>query len=47
MRKATEEYTKYTERTKNELSPVEKQFLKSIEATANQLKDKKGSPQDA
>jgi hypothetical protein len=47
MSKANEEYTKYTERTKNELSPVEKHFLKSIEATEQQLKNKKGSPKDA
>ncbi|MFX0561163.1 RhuM family protein [Tepidibacillus infernus] len=40
--KAIEEYEKYTERTKNELSEVEKHFLESIDKTAKKLKGKKG-----
>jgi len=41
--KAIEEYEKYRERTKNELSEVEKHFLKSIDKTAKMLKGKKDS----
>jgi len=41
--KAIEEYEKYKERTKNELSEVEKHFLKSIDKTAKMLKGKKDS----
>lgn len=41
--KATEEYEKYRERTKNELSEVEKHFLESIDRTAKMLKGKKDS----
>lgn len=43
MMKANEEYIKYSERSKNELSPVEKHFLEIIDDTAKQLKEKKGS----
>lgn len=43
MMKANEEYTKFSERSKNELSPVEKHFLDSIDVTAKQLKEKEGS----
>ncbi|WP_094551381.1 virulence RhuM family protein [Petroclostridium xylanilyticum] len=41
--KAIEEYEKYRERTKNELSEVEKHFLESIDKTAKKLKGKKDS----
>lgn len=41
--KAIEEYEKYRERTKNELSEVEKHFLKSIDKTAKLLQGKKDS----
>ncbi len=41
--KAIAEYEKYRERTKNELSEVEKHFLESIEKTAKMLKGKKDS----
>lgn len=44
MLKANQEYLKYTERSKNELSPVQKHFLESIDTTAKQLKEKKDSP---
>lgn len=40
MMKANEEFEKYSERTKNDLSPVEKHFLKSVEMTAKKLKGK-------
>ena len=40
MMKANEEYMKYSERLKDELSPVEKHFLKSIDDTTKQLKGK-------
>lgn len=43
MMKANEEYSKFSERSKNELSPVEKHFLESIDVTAKQLKEKKDS----
>ncbi|MEO6977733.1 MAG: virulence RhuM family protein [Mucilaginibacter sp.] len=39
--KATIEYEKYKEQTKNELSRAEKDFLKQIEATAKKLNKKK------
>jgi hypothetical protein len=35
--KAIEEYEKYKERTKNELSAVERHFLESIDKTAKML----------
>jgi hypothetical protein len=38
--KAIEEYEKYRERTKNELSEVEKHFLESIDKTAKMLTGK-------
>lgn len=41
MLKANEEYLKFTDRTKNELSQVEKHFIESIDNTAKQLKEKK------
>ena len=41
MLKANDEYEKYWERTKNELSPVEQHFLASIEETAKRLEKKK------
>ena len=41
MLKANDEYEKYSERTKNELSPVEQHFLASIEETAKRLEKKK------
>lgn len=44
MLKANQEYLKFTERSKNELSPVEKHFLESIDTIAKQLKEKKDSP---
>ncbi|MCO5950504.1 virulence RhuM family protein [Mucilaginibacter flavidus] len=39
--KATTEYEKYKEQTKNDLSAVEKDFLKQLEATAKKLNKKK------
>ncbi|WP_425058883.1 hypothetical protein SCACP_35310 [Sporomusa carbonis] len=39
--KANQELEKYRERTRNELSPVERHFLSSIEQTAKQLEKKK------
>ena len=41
MLKAKDEYDKYSERVKNELSPVEQHFLASIEETAKRLEKKK------
>ena len=41
MLKAKAEYDKYSERVKNELSPVEQHFLASIEETAKRLEKKK------
>ena len=41
--KAIEEYEKYRELTKNELSAVEKHFLNSIDKTAKMLKGRKDS----
>jgi hypothetical protein len=41
MIKANEEYEKYKERTKSELSEGEKDFLKQIENTAKKLNSKK------
>lgn len=41
--KAIEEYEKYKERTKNELSAVERHFLESIDKTAKMLTGKKKS----
>ena len=41
MLKANDEYEKYSERVKNELSPVEQHFLASIEETAKRLEKKK------
>lgn len=37
LQKANEEYLKYKEKTKNELSEAEKHFVKEIEATAKKL----------
>jgi hypothetical protein len=42
MMKANDEYTKFSEHSKNELSSVEKHFLEGIEDTAKQIKEKKG-----
>ena len=39
--KANEEFDKYSERTKNELSPVEQHFLASIDQVAKVLPKKK------
>ena len=41
MIKASEEFNKYTERTRNELSPVEKHFLESVENAAKKIKQPK------
>jgi hypothetical protein len=41
MLKAKDEYDKYSERVKNELSPVEQHFLASIEETAKRLEKRK------
>ena len=41
LKKAYAEYEKYKEQTKNELSEVEKQFVKQIDSTAKKLKPKK------
>ena len=41
--KSIEEYEKYKERTKNELSAVERHFLESIDKTAKMLTGKKNS----
>ena len=41
MLKAKDEYDKYSERVKNELSPVEKHFLASLEESAKRLEKKK------
>lgn len=41
LKKANEEYEKYKEQTKNELSEAEKQFVKQIETTAKKLNPKK------
>ena len=41
LMKANEEFTKFTERTKNELSQVEKHFIESIDGTAKKLKESK------
>lgn len=43
---ANEEYLKFVVRSKNELSPVEKHFLESIDATAKQLKENKSITKD-
>lgn len=40
LEKANAEYEKYCERTVNELSPIERDFIKSIKETQNKLKDK-------
>lgn len=39
--KANEEFEKFTERTKNELSQVERHFIESIDGTMKKLKDSK------
>lgn len=39
MLKANDEFEKFTERTRNELSEVEKHFIESIDSTAKKLKD--------
>lgn len=41
MLKANDEYLKFSDRTKNELSQVEKHFIESIDNTAKQLKKNK------
>lgn len=41
MLKANAEFEKFTERTKNELSPVEKHFIESIDGTLKKLKENK------
>lgn len=41
MKKASVEYAKYKEQVKNELSNVEKDFIKQIDSTAKKLKEKK------
>jgi hypothetical protein len=41
IEKANEEYQIYKEKTKNELSRVEKDFVKQIDSTAKMLKEKK------
>lgn len=41
MLKANEEFDKFTERTKNELSQVEKHFIECIDGTAKKLKESK------
>ena len=41
LKKANEEYEKYKEQTKNELSETEKHFVKQIETTAKKLNPKK------
>ena len=41
LKKANAEYEKYKEQTKNELSEVEKHFIKQIETTAKKLTTKK------
>ena len=43
MLKANEEYEKFSERTKNDLSPVEKHFLDSIDMAEKKLEGRKGS----
>jgi hypothetical protein len=41
LKKASDEYEKYKEKTKKELSEVEKDFIKHIELTAKKLNHKK------
>ncbi len=41
IKKASKEYDKYKEKTKNDLSEGEKHFVKHIENTAKQLSQKK------
>ncbi|MDQ1338944.1 MAG: hypothetical protein QG567_93 [Campylobacterota bacterium] len=41
IKKANEEYLEYKEKTKNELSNVEEDFIKQIDSTAKMLKGKK------
>ncbi len=41
MQKAKDEYVAYKEKTKNELSKVEEDFIKQIESTAKMLKENK------
>jgi hypothetical protein len=41
MTKASQEYSQYKEKIKNELSHVEKDFIKQIDTTAKMLKEKK------
>ena len=41
MKKAKEEYASFKEKSKNELSKVEEDFIKQIESTAKMLKEKK------
>jgi len=41
MQKAKDEYLTYKEKTKNELSKVEEDFIKQIDATSKMLKEKK------
>ncbi len=42
VEKANEEYLAYKEKTKNELSKVEEDFIKQIDGTAKMLKEQKG-----
>jgi hypothetical protein len=41
LKKATAEYEKYKEKTKNELSEAEKHFVKQIDTTAKKINLKK------
>lgn len=41
MLKANEEFERFTERTKNELSSVERHFIESLDSTMKQLKESK------
>jgi hypothetical protein len=43
LKKASDEYEKYKEQTKNELSEAEKHFVKQIETTAKELKENRKS----
>lgn len=43
LEKATSEYNRFRELKKNEISAVEKDFIKQIETTANKLESRKKS----
>lgn len=47
LEKANAEYEKYMERTKNELSQVEKDFLKEIDKTAKLIEGKRGKKNES